>query len=227
MMNRYIPLLQNTKMFSGIDPQEIDAMLSCLSAKIQKYDKGSYIIRTGEPVDALGMVLSGSVLIIKEDFWGNRSIISEILPGTIFAEAYACLPDMPIEASAVADSDAEIMFFDIRRILTVCTSACTFHTRLIQNLLAAISAKNVALTKKMEHLTRRTIRERLLSYLSAESLKYGCSTFEIPFNRQQLADYLSVDRSALSNEISKLQAEGIIVCKKNKFTMNKINVTAD
>ncbi|MDV9527909.1 helix-turn-helix domain-containing protein, partial [Clostridioides difficile] len=84
-----------------------------------------------------------------------------------------------------------------------------------------ISAKNVALTKKMEHLTRRTIRERLLSYLSAESLKYGCSTFEIPFNRQQLADYLSVDRSALSNEISKLQAEGIIVCKKNRFSMHK------
>ncbi|KMZ53564.1 putative cyclic nucleotide-binding domain protein [Dorea sp. D27] len=221
MMNKYIPLLQNTKMFSGIDSQEIDYMLSCLSAKIHKYDKDSYIIRSGDPVVSLGMVLSGSVLIIKEDFWGNRSILSEILPGTIFAESYACLPDMPIEASAVADSYVEVMFFDIRRILTACTSACTSHTRLIQNLLAAIAAKNVILTKKIEHLTKRTIRERLLSYLSAESLKYGCPTFEIPFNRQQLADYLSVDRSALSNEISKLQSEGILICKKNRFTMNK------
>lgn len=220
-MNQYVTLLENTELFSGINAQEIDAMLGCLSAKTKTYNKNCYILRAGACVYSIGMVLSGSVLIVKEDFWGDRSIISEILPGAIFAEAYACLSQMPVEASVVANTDTEVMFFDVRKLLTVCTSACSFHTRIIQNLLSAVSAKNVELTRKIEHLTKRTIRGRLLSYLSAESLKCGRSTFEIPFNRQQLAEYLSVDRSALSGEISKLKAENIIACKKNTFTVYK------
>lgn len=167
------------------------------------------------------MMLSGTALIIQEDFWGKRTIISEVLPGTIFAETYACIPTLPIEMSVISDSECDVLFLDFNKILHVCTSSCTFHTRLIQNFLSSIARRNMVLTKKMQHMSKKTIREKLLSYLSAESLKSNSSTFDIPFNRQQLADYLSIDRSALSNELSKLQEEGILTYKKNRFTLKE------
>lgn len=123
--------------------------------------------------------------------------------------------------SVISDSECDVLFLDFNKILNVCTSACTFHTRLIQNFLSAVARRNLTLTKKMQHMSKKTIREKLLSYLSAESLKSNSSTFDIPFNRQQLADYLSIDRSALSNEMSKLQDEGVLVYKKNRFTLKE------
>ncbi len=220
-MEQYLGTLKKSNLFSGISAEEIHEMLSCLSARVCHYNKNEFIIRNGERIHTVGMVISGTALIIQEDFWGKRTIISEVLPGSLFAETYACLSTIPIEMSVISDSQCEILFLDFNKILTVCTSACTFHTRLIQNFLSAIAKRNLSLTKKMEHMSKKTIREKLLSYLSAESMKSSSSTFEIPFNRQQLADYLSVDRSALSNELSKLQTEGILLYKKNNFTLKE------
>lgn len=219
-MEQYITLLKNTTMFLGIKEKEIQSILKCLSARVAHFEKNEYILRNGEQIHSIGMVLAGLALVEQEDFWGNRTILQEIIPGMIFAESYACLSQIPIEMNVLASKNTDIMFFDIHNILTVCSSACTFHTRLIQNLLSTIARKNINLTKKIDYMTKKTIRDRLLSYLSTESLKRGSTTFTIPFNRQELADYLSVDRSALSNEISKLQKEGILTCQKNKFHIN-------
>lgn len=218
-MEKYISLLKNTNMFQGMHEKEISAILHCLSARTVNYKKNEFILRSGEQVHTVGMVLVGLVLIANEDVWGNRNIISEISPGMIYAESYACLSSVPAEISVIACEDTTVMLFDISNILTVCPSACIYHTRLIQNLLSIIASKNMLLTKKMDYLTKKTIREKLLSYLSSESLKAGQRTFTIPFNRQELADYLCIDRSALSNEISKLQKDEILICKKNKFTL--------
>ncbi len=220
-MEKYLPVLKNSNLFSGVRPDEITAMLKCLSARTRHFKKEEFIIRSGDFVHSVGLVLSGTALIIQEDFWGRRTIISEVLPGSLFAETYACLSSIPIEMSVVSDSECDVLFLDFHKILTVCTSACSFHTRLIQNFLSSIARRNLGLTKKIQHMSQKTIRDKLLSYLSTESLKNSSSTFDIPFNRQQLADYLSIDRSALSNELSKLQAEGILSYKKNRFTLTE------
>lgn len=220
-MERYLPILKNTTMFMGIDENEIRSMYQCLDVRVKSFEKNEYILRSGEQIRSVGMVLSGQALVEKDDVWGNRTIIQEITPGMLFAESYACLSKLPVETSVLANEKSEIMFFDISHILTVCSSACSFHTKLIQNLITILARKNVNLTKKLDYLSKKTIRERLLAYLSTESMKSGSTTFTVPFNRQELADYLSIDRSALSNEISKLQAEGLLQCTKNKFTITK------
>lgn len=218
-MQKYISILKNSKMFHGITENEIASMLSCLSARTVSYKKNEYILRSGEQIHTVGMVLEGLALIADEDIWGNRNIISEISPGMLYAESYACLATLPAEISVLASDDTTVMLFDISKVLTVCSSGCNFHSRLIQNLLGTIANKNMLLTRKMSYLSKKTIRDKLLSYLSSESLKAGQVSFTIPFNRQELADYLFIDRSALSNEISKLQKEGILICKKNNFTL--------
>ena len=218
-MKDYIKVLKNTNMFSGINEEEISSMLSCLSAKTMTYHKNEYILRSGEQIHSVGMVLEGLALIESADVWGNRNIISEITPGMLYAESYACLSNLPAEISVLACEETTVMVFDIKRILTTCPSACGFHTRLIQNLLNTIATKNMLLTRKMSYLSKKTIRDKLLSYLSSESLKAGKVSFSIPFDRQELSDFLFVDRSALSNEIGKLQREGILICKKNNFTL--------
>ena len=218
-MKQYINLLKNTYMFNGINESEIEGMLKCLNARTMLYKKNEYILRNGETVNSIGMVLEGLALVEKEDIWGNRTIISEISPGSLYAESYACLSKLPAEISVIASDNTTVMLFDIRRILTTCSSSCGFHTRLIQNLLYTIAQKNVLLTKKMEYISKKTIKEKLLAYLSSEAMKAGSPTFNIPFNRQELADFLSVDRSALSSEISRLQKKGIISCRKNAFTI--------
>lgn len=216
-MKKYLPILKESNLFMGMDESAIEEMLLCLSARTQTFGRNETILRSGEQVSSVGMVLSGLAFVEREDFWGNRSIFSEISPGMIFAETYACLSQVPIETSVIASEETTVMFLNVRKILTICTSACSFHSRLIQNLLTTLAQKNMTLTRKIQHISLKTIRDRLLSYLSFESFKAGSSVFEIPFNRQQLADYLSVDRSALSSEISKLQQEGILSCDKNKF----------
>ena len=139
--------------------------------------------------------------------------------GEVFGESYACLPEEAIPIRAVAAEPAEVLLLEVRRVLTTCPSACAFHARLIRNLLEVLAVKNLTMNEKLIHLTQRTTRDKLLSYLSACSARAGEPEFEIPYNRQQLADYLSVDRSAMSAELSRLRAQGILVCKKNRFRL--------
>ena len=208
-----------TPLFRGMTEQETASMLNCLGGKTEVYQKEEYIYHTGDHVRAMGLILSGSVHIEKVDVWGNCNIIENIGTGQVFAETYACAPTEPLMVNVVAAEACEVLFLDVKKALQTCPSVCDFHSRLIRNLLVVMAGKNLALTRKMNHITPKSIRARLLSYFSYEAIKQGKYTFTIPFNRQQLADYLSVERSALSNELSKMRNDGLLEYNKNIFTL--------
>lgn len=218
-MEKYITLLRNSKLFQGIDEKEITSMLGCLSAVRRNYHKGETVFQRGERIDSVALLLEGSIHIQKEDYWGNLSILNEITEGEIFGEVYACLGSEEILNNAVAVKDSEVLFLDVKRILTMCPSACPFHGRLIRNLLSVLAQKNKMLTQKMKHMSKRTTREKLLSYLSEQSQRAGSPVFDIPFNRQQLADFLSVDRSAMSAELGRMRDEGILSFERSHFEL--------
>ncbi|MDD6071963.1 MAG: Crp/Fnr family transcriptional regulator [Clostridiales bacterium] len=218
-MKQYIPTLKRTKLFAGVNDDEISAMLDCLQAKLLSYKKGDYVFRQGEPIDKITVLLEGKLLIQKDDFWGNRSIVNVIDIGEMFGEAYVAPESKTILNDVIADADSVVIFFDIRKIITVCPSACDFHSKVVQNMFFAISEKNRKLIQKLGHLSKRSTRAKLISYLSEESKRQNRNTFTIPFNRQQLADFLSVDRSAMSSELCKMRDEGLLLFEKNRFTL--------
>lgn len=219
-MVKYSDVLTASGLFAGIDANEIQIMLGCLSPQVKTYKKDSFILTAGETTDSLALLLDGSVYILQEDFWGNRNILSVISPAGAFAESFAAT-GRPLSVSALAATDAIVMFLNLRRVLTTCSSACTHHRRIIENLLAKLAEKNHQLNEKLSHMSKRSTREKLLSYLSAEAARRNSNIFEIPFNRQQLADYLSVERSALSAELSKLKAEGLLDYHRSSFKILK------
>ena len=196
-------------------------MLSCLDAKNINYQKGEYILRSGDAAESLGLMLEGRALIIQEDFWGNRNIMSSIGQGQSFAETFACAPGSVLNVSVVAESACTILFLNMNRILTVCPAACAHHSRMLRNLLADLANKNMRFNEKLTHLGQRTTRAKLLSYLSAEAQKHGSFEFDIPFSRQQLADYLFVDRSGLSAELCKMRDEGLLEFHRNHFSLKQ------
>lgn len=218
-MKKFIPVLKKTKLFVGVGDGEILAMLDCLQAVTGRYAKGSYIFRQGENIQDISVLVEGRIHIQRDDYWGNRSIINVLNAGEMFGEAYAAPGSGAIVNDVVAVEDSTVIFFNVKKILTVCSSACRFHSLVVQNLFLAISEKNRMLMQKLDHMSKRSTREKLISYLSEEAGKQNRGTFEIPFNRQQLADYLSVDRSAMSNELCKMRDEGLLIFQKNRFTL--------
>jgi CRP-like cAMP-binding protein len=212
-------------LFAGIDADELDAMFVCLSPRKKSFAKGEYVYVENDDAAAVGVVVSGNVDIIREDYWGNRSIITRAGSGELFAEAFSCAArpcnaeSRTLPVSVVANEECEILLLDYRRILLTCSSACGFHTRLIENMLRVIAGKNISLISKLQHLTQRNTREKLLSYLSEQAVRSGANKFDIPFNRQELADFLSVERSAMSAELSRLKAEGLLYYRKNHFEL--------
>lgn len=218
-MKKYISILQRSQLFAGVGEANIEAMLDCLSANLRDYKKGEYVLREGERVDNVMLLASGSLNIQKDDFWGNRSIVNHISAGEMFGEAYIAPESGPILNDVIALEDSVVMFFDFRKILTVCSSACKFHTIVIQNLFFSISEKNRQLVQKLGHMSKRTTRDKLISYLSEQAKRSGSSTFSIPFNRQQLADFLCVDRSAMSNELCKMRDDGLLTFDRNTFSL--------
>jgi len=197
----------------------METLLACLSCRRQTYEKGSYILMAGNRVVDIGIVLSGRALVLKEDFWGNRTILSEIEASNLFAEAFSCAGEEALPISVMATEPTEVLFLDYRRIVTSCTSACVFHTALIQNMLQVVARNNIMLVEKIEHITKRTTRKKLLSYLSEQARLKGSHRFEIPYDRQELADYLAVDRSAMSAELSKMRDAGLLRYHKNTFEL--------
>ena len=218
-MQKYIPILKQTQLFAGADEKEIAAMLDCLQARICIYKKGEYVLRQGEHINYITVVIEGSLHIQNNDYWGNNSIISTVSPGEVFVEAYAVPGSGAIPNDVVAVEDSAVIFFDVKKLLTVCSSGCKFHTMVIQNLFFTLSEKNRKLVQKLSHMSKRSTKEKLLSFLSEEAKRQNSRSFAISFNRQQLADYLSVDRSAMSNELCKMRDEGLITFEKNRFTL--------
>lgn len=218
-MQEYIPVLKKTVLFSGVQENEIESMLSCLQAKKYSFRKGEFVLTQGQRLDCIPILVRGKLHIQRDDFWGNRSIIHAVNPGDMFAESYAAPESGAVMNDVVAVEDSEVIFFDIKRILTVCSASCRFHAAVVQNLVFAISERNRKLVQKISYLTKRTTREKLLAYLSDEARLQNSSSVSIPFNRQQLADFLSVERSAMSNELCKMRKEGLIEFHKNQFTL--------
>lgn len=206
-------------LFQGISPKEEAQVLRCLAAIEREYPKDALILQAGEQLSAMGLVLEGSVQILRENYWGDRQILSAVGKGQLFGESYALLPKVPLMVSVQAAEDARVLFLRVDRLLTPCGHACSFHSRLLHNLLAILAGKNLALTRKIDHVSKKTIREKVLAYLWDQAVLQNSRSFSIPFNRQQLADYLAVDRSALSAELSKMRRDGLIDCWKNHFTL--------
>ena len=220
-MKNFIEIIQKAPLFQGVEKEDMEALLKDLGAGRRNYKRGEFVYHAGDQTVNMGMVLSGTVHIIKEDFWGNRDILAEIGVGGLFAENYIFLTKVAIEVSVLTTAATEILFLDVRRLM-----ASAYHNRegnllLIKNLLSILAQKNLMLTRKMEYLSQRTTKEKLLAYLSAESQRQKNSEFTIPFNRQQLADYLSVERSAMSAILCRLRDQGILEFNKNKFVFKK------
>ncbi len=194
-------------------------MLSCLQARVESFPKESFLLHAGDKVDAIGLVLSGSVLVIQEDIWGNRNIISKAGQGQSFAAAFACAPGAVLNVSVTAETPVTVLFLNVKRMLTVCSSACAHHSRMIRNLLGELADKNLRFSEKLAHMGQRSTRAKLMSYFSSEAQRVGSYEFDIPFSRQQLADYLAVERSGLSLELGKMRKEGLLDFQKNHFLL--------
>lgn len=201
----FLEVLAESPLFREIEKKELRAMLVCLGGQIKEYK--------------IGFVLKGNVHVLHETYWGKESLLGRIGPGDLFGEVYACLPDLEFDGTVVAQTDCSILFLNLNRTITTCSSACHFHTQMISNLLQILAQKNIAFSRKLDCLSHHTIRARLLEYFSKQAQICGNSSFSIPLNRQQLADYLCVDRSAMTVELYKLKDEGILDFDKNKFTL--------
>lgn len=211
--------LSNTKLFYGLKEDEITSLLDCLNAEKKSYKKGEIILSEGTITENIGIVLSGMAMISCCDIWGNNSILGNAAPGSVFAEVYACIPGQPLLVTVSAAEDTSVLFMNVGRILTACTNACPFHARLVRNLLNVCAHKSLQLSQRIQHTGSKSVRGRLMSYFSDCARHAGSNSFLIPYNRQQLADYLNVDRSTMCNELSKMQKDGIIEYERNRILL--------
>ena len=218
-MKEFFQVIRTSSLFGGIAEEELEAMLSCLEAHSESYPKDAFLLRAGDRAESIGFVLAGSVLVIQEDIWGNRNILSKAGAGQTFAVAFACAPGAVLNVSVVAETAVTVMFLNVKRILTVCSSACEHHNRIIRNLLGELASKNLLFNEKLTHMGQRTTRSKLMSYFSAEAQRCGSYEFDIPFSRQQLADYLAVERSGLSLELGKMRDDGLLEFHKNHILL--------
>ena len=216
-MENFLELLEHCPLFDGIRQADIAAMLQCLGARVLRCSKGETILAEGAPAKYVGIVLSGAVQIVRVDYFGNRSIIARAGPAELFGESFACAGVISMPVTATATEPTQVLLIDCVRITSSCGRACAFHQQVILNLLKVIAEKNLAFHQKIEVTSKRTTREKLVTYLSQQAKRYNSSSFEIPYNRQDLADYLGVDRSGLSVEIGKLRRQGLIEARGREF----------
>lgn len=218
-MDINISALRQSPLFEGIRDADIPGLLACLGASVRKIGRQQYIMTEGDPATQLGILLSGSASIVNQDILGNRSILSLVQPGQLFAESFACAGAKTLPISVVANEEVSVMLIDCRRITQSCTNACGFHNQMIYNLLQAVAARNLEFHQKLEITAKRTTREKLMAYLLSQAKQAGSKEFTIPYDRQGLADYLGVERSAMSAELSKLQKEGVLETNRSWFQL--------
>lgn len=221
-MEAYFSVLAQCGLFQGIEQEAIRSMIGCLGGKTRSVLKGDPVFLEGEPAQSVGVVLSGTVQVVQDDYYGNRSVLSILQPGDTFGEAFSCagVPTMPVSVMSLTNST--VLLLDCRRVLTMCPHSCHFHSLLIQNLLKGIAQKNLAFTEKIRHMSQKTTKEKLMSYLLSQAKQQGSAEFTIPCDRQALADYLGVERSAMSAELSKLKKAGLLDTKGSWFRLNQI-----
>ena len=207
-------------LFSGLSEEEILHVLSCLRAVKRSYKKGTVVLRAGTENPKPGIVLSGRICLEKTDFSGNRTLMTTLSAPSLFGEALIHTKDKTLPADVVAATDAEILFLDAEKLASPCKNCCKEHVRILQNTVVILSEKNKFLTQRLGHITRRTLRGKILAFLSEERTKQHGNEIVIPFSREELAAYLAADRSALSAELSKMQKEGFFTFRKNKFLLH-------
>jgi len=218
-MKNFLNIINECPLFHDIMEEELSAILGCLGARRLSCNKGQYIFTEGDPAKQIGVVLSGAVQISRDDYYGNRTLMSRLEPGDLFGESFAFAGVATLPVSVTASAPCDILLIDSSRIISPCSNACSFHTKLIFNLLQIMARKNLGFHQKIEITSRRTTREKLMAYLLSQAKVQQSDSFEIPFDRQALADYLEVDRSGLSAEISKLRKEGVLECHRSRFTL--------
>ena len=212
-----LQILKQCTLFEEIRQEELPGLLKCLGAQKKRYAKGSMILAEGEAAGEIGILLEGAAQVIREDYTGSRSMLAGLQPGEMFAEAFACAELESVPVSVIANEECEVMLIDRDHIMRTCHKGCGFHSRLIFNLMKDLATKTLMFHQKIEVTSKRTTREKLMTYLMLQAKKAGSNSFTVPFDRQALADYLEVDRSGLSAEISRLRKENIIKSHKNYF----------
>ena len=210
----------NSPLFRGIRPEELKAMLGCIGYHIASFRKGDIVAFEEENIRHIGIILSGSVDMVKEDLWGNKTMLVRIFRNEVFGETFACGSDNLSVVTFLVSEDAKVLFLPFNRVMHSCTMACQFHHRLIENMVRVIADKNRDLMRKVEVVSKRTIREKLLAYLSLQAQTQNSRYFEIPLGRVELAEYLCVDRSALTRELAKMKDEGLIDYDRSCFRLN-------
>ena len=207
----------NSPLFAGIHPGEMAGMLGCTGYHLGQYKKGEAVILESEQVRHIGIVLSGSVNMVKEDLWGGKSLLSRVGVSDLFGETFACGEDTQSAVTFLAAEDTQVLFIPFERIMHTCTRACEFHHKLVENMVRIIAAKNRELLRKVEIVSKKTLRDKILTYLSIQAQNRNSRYFEIPLSRGELAEYLCADRTALSRELAAMRSEGLIDYDRNVF----------
>lgn len=218
-MKQNIKILKRSSLFQGVVENDLESMLNCLRATERKYRKNDVILLAGSKATSVGIVAEGNAQITRDDADGNRAILSELERADMFAEAYVAAGSAEVPVTVIATSDCRIVWLPFSKIVGTCSSACGFHRTLVQNMMRVIAVKNILMNEKMRILSCKTTKEKLMTYLSDYSERVGKNKFKIPFSRNELADYLSVDRSAMSRELSRLRDEGYLNYRKNEFEL--------
>ncbi len=216
MQNNYNKILSN-QLFKNISEKDFSCMLNCLAAFDRKYHKNETILNEGDNINFVGAVLEGSVKIINTDYNGNEIIIAEVLEGEIFAEVFACAEIFKSPVSIVSATQSVVLFFDYRKIISTCKASCSFHQQLVANMLKVVAHKSLYLNRRIDIISKKTLRDKIVAYFHYESM--GRKRFSISMNREELANFLCADRSALSNELSKMKKDGLIDYNRNDFTL--------
>lgn len=217
MKKNHLEAAASSTLFQGVGKDEIGAMLKCLDARLLSFQKGETVYAVDDIVTDLGLVVKGSLFLSRPDYRGNVMLLEKEEEGDLFGESTACLGEGRSDVDVIAAEPSDVIFLNVGRVLKTCSSACVFHQRMIRNLLYGIAEKNRQLNHKLEHISKRTTKEKLLSYLTAHCGPEETEWFTIPLNRQQLADYLCVDRSAMSWELCRMRDDGILEFQRNRF----------
>jgi CRP-like cAMP-binding protein len=222
-MEKFFEILSRCPLFNGIEQSELNSMIKCMNGRTIYVPKGNSVFREGEPAQFVGVVLSGAVQVIREDYYGNRSVLTLLFPGELFAEVFSCagLKTMPV--SVVTLKDSEILLLDCKRVLETDSTASHFDMLLMRNLLQELAQKNLALNQKIRYMSQKTTQEKLMAFLVDQAKQQRSPEFIIPYDRQALADYLGVERSAMAAVIGKLKKTGILDTKGSWFCLKKLH----
>ena len=218
-MKKYLEILKKCPLFFGIGEEELLRMLHCLGAEVESFDKKDIVFAEGSEARQIGVMLSGEAESVSYDYYGNRSIINQISESELFAEAFACAESKSLPVSIEAVNRSEVMLINCSHILHTCSNNCSFHQQMIYNLMKDLAQKTILFHRRIEVTSKRSTRDKLLAYLEIVSKEKNSRSFDVPFDRQELADYLEVDRSGLSAEISKLRKEGVLKSNKKHFEL--------